>query len=100
MEPPGIPSHKLDGTIGPSVCEEASMDDPREFGHQLADRTVACMESEGLSSDEAAIFAAEQIVKRADEMVAAGESREAAATWTQFVTLACGTRLDERIKGS
>lgn len=76
------------------------MDDPREFGHQLADRTVARMESEGLSSDEAAIFAAEQIVQRADEMVAAGESREAAATWTQFVTLAYGARLDERIKGS
>ena len=43
------------------------MDDPREFGQQLADKTVARMESEGLSSDEAAIFAAQQIVERADE---------------------------------
>ena len=72
---PGTPSHKLDGTIWPSVCEEARMDDPREFGQQLADKTVARMESEGLSSDEAAIFAAEQIVERADEWLLRREPR-------------------------
>jgi len=46
MQPPGTPSHKLDAAIWPSLCEEASMDDPREFGQQLADKTVARMESE------------------------------------------------------
>ena len=76
------------------------MDDPRHFGLQLADKTVARMEGEGLSSGEAAISAAKEILQRSDEMVAAGTSSEEAATWTQVVTVAYGARLGERIKGS
>jgi len=82
------------------LSEEVSMDDPKQFGLELADRTVARMESEGLGSEEAAIFAAKQIVERADEMVAASRTRAAAATWTEAVTAAYGARLDERIRAS
>jgi hypothetical protein len=51
------------------------MDDPRQFGLELADRTVARMEDDGLSSEDAAILAANEIVQRADKMIAAGASR-------------------------
>jgi hypothetical protein len=57
------------------------------------------MEDEGLSSEEAAILAANEIVRHADKMIAAGASRNAADTWTQVVAVAYGARFDERIRG-
>ncbi len=73
------------------------MEDPRHFGAVLADTTIARMEAEALSGEEAAIFAATEIVRRADAMVEAGETRQAAETWSGVVILTYGARLDELI---
>ena len=75
------------------------MVDSNELGRQLADTSVARL-SEGLTGAEAAIFAAEQITKLADAMLAQGQAREVVAQWTEAVTRAYGARLDERITAS
>jgi uncharacterized protein (DUF697 family) len=76
------------------------VDDPNRFGLELADATIARMEAEALSGHGGAIFAAQEIVQRADEMVASGATGEAAARWAEAVTTAYGARLEERIKAT
>ena len=73
------------------------MEDPRHFGALLAETTIARMEAEALSGEDAAIFAAAEIVRRADAIVEAGETRHAAETWSGVVIMAYGARLDELI---
>ena len=76
------------------------MNDATRFGRELADATVARMDAEGLSGQEAAIFAAAEVVRRADAMVELGETRDAAGTWSEAVIKAYGARLDERIRAT
>ena len=88
------------GVAAVTDVAKARMEDARQFGLVLADTTVAEMDTEGLSGQEAAVFAAAQVVRRADAMVAAGETRDAAAAWSEVVIKAYGARLDERIKAT
>jgi hypothetical protein len=74
------------------------MEDAKRFGAELADATVMVMKTEGIGSQEAAVFAAQEIVHQADAMTSAGETSEKVSTWTQLVVKAYGERLDQRIR--
>jgi hypothetical protein len=74
------------------------MEDAKRFGVELADAAVVLMQTEGVTSEEASIISAQQIVRRSDAMVAAGKTSEAVSIWTSLVVKAYGERLDERIR--
>jgi len=76
------------------------MEDPGRFGAELADRTVARMETEALDSTEAALLAAQEILKWAERLIAAGGAREVTTEWTEAVMEAYDERLNDRIRAS
>ena len=71
------------------------MEDPGQFGAELADRTVARMETDGLDSAQAALLAAQEILDFANGLIAAGTSKDAAKEWTEAVMAAYEERLDD-----
>jgi hypothetical protein len=74
------------------------MEDAKRFGVELAEKAVALMQTNGVSSEEASILCAQQIVRRSDAMTAAGRTSEAVSIWTGLVVKAYGERLDQRIR--
>ncbi|HWE17472.1 MAG TPA: hypothetical protein VG758_09865 [Hyphomicrobiaceae bacterium] len=74
------------------------MDDPKEFGRELADRAYLLIRDEGLRGGDMAALFASAVSSRAHQMESEGTSRDAIAEWIGQVTEAYGERVDDLVR--
>ena len=75
----------------------ANIPDPTDVGRVLAERAMARMKAEGISSVKVATIFAEELSSVAREMVASGIGKHDVADWLESVTAAYRERIRKRI---
>lgn len=71
------------------------MDDPKQFGRELADALATRVKAGEISAEEAAREFAQAILSQADQIIRQNKSREVAGAWLEAAAFAYGARLEE-----
>jgi hypothetical protein len=71
------------------------MDDPQQFGRELADTLATRVQAGEISAEEAARVFTQTMLSQANQMVGQNTSRKDAEAWLEAAAFAYGAHLEE-----